>query len=639
MIKKILFFLVICTLCSNTFTHAQTDSHKDSLSLNIQKDSINNNNLLKDSINSSLLKEFNQKISEIQEQRKQDSIKKIELEKTLQSLKTTDNLKKEELLNQLKEIEESETKRITEKKARIDALRNTAKGFPVTGVMNDTLFLIFAKIGSSTAAERAQNISKKIEKLYNDDFLKIDQINVHPFENTFDIVYNEIILMSISEADAIWYNQSVESSAELFKENIKTAIAKAKEENSLKKIAMRSGLVLLVIFIIWFVIKMMTKLFIKLDLIIKIKQESWLKDIKYNDYVIVSTEQALVLVSYITKAVKIVVYALILYITLPILFSIFPFTRDWASTLFNLIWDPLKGVFINIISFLPNLFSIIVIYVVMRYFIRFVKYIFSEIKNEKLKINGFHPDWAMPTFGIVKVLLYAFTIVLIFPHLPGNDSKVFQGVSVFVGVLFSLGSSTAISNMVAGLVITYMRSFKIGDRIKFGDIKGDVIEKTLLITRLKTVKNEIITVPNSTILASNIVNYTSIADENGLILHTTVTLGYDVPWKLVHKSLIEAAIRTEAISNAPSPFVLQTSLDDYYVSYELNAYTKIVAKQAIIYSELHQNIQDVCNENGIEILSPHYRATRDGNMITIPKDYLDKDYKAPSFNVNIQKEE
>lgn len=629
MIKKILFFLVICTLCSNTFTHAQTDSHKDSLSLNIQKDSIN----------SSLLKEFNQKISEIQEQRKQDSIKKIELEKTLQSLKTTDNLKKEELLNQLKEIEESETKRITEKKARIDALRNTAKGFPVTGVMNDTLFLIFAKIGSSTAAERAQNISKKIEKLYNDDFLKIDQINVHPFENTFDIVYNEIILMSISEADAIWYNQSVESSAELFKENIKTAIAKAKEENSLKKIAMRSGLVLLVIFIIWFVIKMMTKLFIKLDLIIKIKQESWLKDIKYNDYVIVSTEQALVLVSYITKAVKIVVYALILYITLPILFSIFPFTRDWASTLFNLIWDPLKGVFINIISFLPNLFSIIVIYVVMRYFIRFVKYIFSEIKNEKLKINGFHPDWAMPTFGIVKVLLYAFTIVLIFPHLPGNDSKVFQGVSVFVGVLFSLGSSTAISNMVAGLVITYMRSFKIGDRIKFGDIKGDVIEKTLLITRLKTVKNEIITVPNSTILASNIVNYTSIADENGLILHTTVTLGYDVPWKLVHKSLIEAAIRTEAISNAPSPFVLQTSLDDYYVSYELNAYTKIVAKQAIIYSELHQNIQDVCNENGIEILSPHYRATRDGNMITIPKDYLDKDYKAPSFNVNIQKEE
>ncbi|NIJ45239.1 small-conductance mechanosensitive channel [Wenyingzhuangia heitensis] len=627
--KSGFILLVLCTVLTYTIAFSQTTENQPTDSLSVQKDSINN----------SLLKDFNQKLFEIKEQRKLDSIKKLELEKTLQSLKTTDNLKKEELLNQLKQIEEAEKNRISDKKNRIDALRNTAKGHPVVGVMKDTLFLIYAKIGSSTAAERAKNISKKIEKLYNDDFLKIDLIKVNPFENTYDIVYNELIIMSISEADAIWYNQSLESSANLFKDTIKTAIVTAKKENSLQKILLRVGLVLLAIIILVLIIKLVKKLFIKLDAIIDLKQESWLKDVKYNDYVIVSTEQALVLVSYIIKALKIIVYVVILYITLPILFSIFPFTRDWADTLFNLIWNPFKGVLMDIIGFLPNLFSIAVIYIVMRYFIRFVKYIFSEIKNEKLKINGFHPDWAMPTFGIAKVLLYAFTIVLIFPHLPGNDSKVFQGVSVFVGILFSLGSSTAISNMVAGLVITYMRSFKLGDRIKFGDIKGDVVEKTLLITRLKTVKNEIITVPNSTILASNIINYTSIADENGLILHTTVTLGYDVPWKLVHESLIEAAIRTEAVSNVPKPFVLQTSLDDYYVSYELNAYTTVVAKQAIIYSDLHQNIQDVCNENGIEILSPHYRAARDGNMTTIPKDYLDKDYKAPSFNVNINRQD
>lgn len=621
-----MFVLIATSLATLNAQETPTDS------LQIAKSIVN-----KDSINNSLLKDYHKKLSEITAQRKQDSIKKIALEKTLQSLKTTDNLKKEELFKQLKKIEESENQRISEKKAKIDALRNTAKGFPVVGVMKDTLFLIYSKIGSSTASERAQNISKKIALLYNDDFLKIDQIRVHPFDNTFDIVYNDLIIMSISEADAIWYNQSIDNSAELFKNNIKNAITTAKKENSVQKIAMRIGLVLLVFFSIWIVIKLVTKLFIKVDQIIKNQQDSWLKDIKYNDYVIISTEQALVLVSYITKVVKIIVYALILYITLPILFSIFPFTRDWASSLFNLIWNPFKGVLNNVISFLPNLFSIIVIYFVMRYFIRFVKYIFSEIRFGKLKINGFHEDWAMPTYGIVRVLLYAFMVVLIFPYLPGSDSVVFKGVSVFVGILFSLGSSTAISNMVAGLVITYMRSFKIGDRIKFGEIKGDVIEKTLLITRLKTVKNEIITVPNSTILASNIINYTSIADENGLILHTTVTLGYDVPWKLVHETLIEAALRTKAVSNNPKPFVLQTSLDDYYVSYELNAYTKIVAKQAIIYSEMHQNIQDVCNENGIEILSPHYRATRDGNMTTIPKDYLDKDYEAPSFNVNVRK--
>ncbi|MDO3695066.1 mechanosensitive ion channel family protein [Wenyingzhuangia sp. chi5] len=625
----ILFFL----LCFNTLVFSQDKIVTDS----IQKsnDSIAQNN---DSINLALLDSFNKKLQEIQIKRIADSIKKVELENTLKSLKTTDNIQKQELLKQLQEIEQSELDRISEKKARIDALRKTAKGFPVVGVLQDTLFSIYTKIGSSTPKERANNISKKIENLYNDDFLNIEEIQVTKYENSYDIVYKEIIIMSISEADGIWYNHTIKDTADRFKNTIQKAIITAREENSLKKLLIRIALTLGAILLTWFIIKMVTRLFVRLDNIIKKNQENWLKDLKYNDYVLVSTEQALVLVSYIFTALKIIVYFLLLYITLPIIFSIFPFTRDWADTLFGLIWNPLTNVFSSFVSFLPNLFSIAVIYVVMRYFIRFVRYIFNEIKNEKLKINGFHPDWAMPTFGIARVLLYAFTIVLIFPHLPGNDSRVFQGVSVFVGILFSLGSSTAIANMVAGLVITYMRSFKIGDRIKVNDLKGDVIEKTLLITRLKTVKNEIITVPNSTILASNIINYSSIADENGLILHTTVTIGYDVPWKTVHEALIEAAIRTEALSNTPRPFVLQTSLDDNYVSYEINAYTKIVAKQAVIYSELHQNIQDVCNEMGIEILSPHYRANRDGNMTTIPKDYLDKNYKAPSFNVNIHKD-
>jgi small-conductance mechanosensitive channel len=212
----------------------------------------------------------------------------------------------------------------------------------------------------------------------------------------------------------------------------------------------------------------------------------------------------------------------------------------------------------------------------------------------------------------------------------------FRGVSVFIGILFSLGSSTAIANMVAGLVITYMRPFKIGDRIKIGDVTGDVVEKTLLVTRIRTIKNEIITIPNASVLSGNTTNYTSEANEKGLIIHTTVTIGYDVPWKDMYQSLIEAALRTDMLLKEPNPFVLQTSLEDFYVTYQINAYTKEASKQALIYSNLHQNIQDVCNEKGIEILSPHYRAARDGNMTTIPPDYLSKDYKAPNFNVKIK---
>ena len=272
----------------------------------------------------------------------------------------------------------------------------------------------------------------------------------------------------------------------------------------------------------------------------------------------------------------------------------------------------------------------------MKYVIRFVRYIFHEIEAEKLKLSGFHADWAMPTYSIVKFLLYAFMFVLIFPYLPGSDSNIFKGVSVFIGVLFSLGSSSAIANMVAGLVITYMRPFKIGDRIKIGDVTGDVVEKTLLVTRIRTIKNEVITIPNSSVLIGNTTNYSSEAIEKGLIIHTTVTIGYDVPWKDMHQALIDAALRTNLILDEPKPFVLQTSLEDFYVSYQINAYTREAGKQALIYSNLHQNIQDVCNERGIEILSPHYRAARDGNMTTIPADYLPNDYKSPSFNVKVE---
>jgi small-conductance mechanosensitive channel len=209
-------------------------------------------------------------------------------------------------------------------------------------------------------------------------------------------------------------------------------------------------------------------------------------------------------------------------------------------------------------------------------------------------------------------------LVIIFPYLPGSDSPAFKGVSVFLGVLLSLGSSSAINNIIAGLVITYMRPFKIGDRIRIGETVGDVIEKSMLVIKVRTIKNEEITVPNSTVLSSNTTNYSAMAEGTGLILHTTVTIGYDVPWRDMHAALLKAADRTELILKEPAPFVLQTSLDDFYVSYQLNAYTRAASQQVQVYSDLHRHILDSCAEAGIEIMSPHYRAMRDGNASTIP---------------------
>ncbi|HSH18832.1 MAG TPA: mechanosensitive ion channel family protein [Draconibacterium sp.] len=598
-----------------------------------QTDSLETKN---DSVQMAVLQSFNQKIAEIEQQRIADSIKKAELEIQLNSLKTTDNLQKEELLKQLKAIEENEQKRIDEKKARIELLRSTAQGFPVKGVLGDTLFYVNTKIGASTPLERANRITNKIAQLYDNDLLKIDSILVVKSENTFDIIYGETIIMSISENDALWYDKKMIDLANESKNIIVDSILRAKKENSLAKLLLRIGLVILVLAISRLIIWLIGKGYVSLLKFIHDKKDKWLKSLSYKNYTFMTEEQELEIILFLVKVSRWFIYAVLLYTLLPVLFSIFPFSRHWADALFNLVWSPLKGVFIGVWSYLPNLFSILVIYFVMKYVIRFVRYIFSEIEAEKLVLSGFHADWSMPTFSIVKFLLYAFMFVLIFPLLPGSDSNIFKGVSVFIGILFSLGSSTAIANMVAGLVITYMRPFKIGDRIRIADVTGDVIEKSLLVTRIKTVKNEIITIPNASVLSGNTTNFTSEAAKSGLIIHTTVTIGYDVPWKKMHETLIKAALKTDMILKEPKPFVLQTSLEDFYVAYQINAYTREASRQALVYSNLHQNIQDCCNEAGIEILSPHYRAARDGNMITIPADYLPKDYKAPGFNVNIE---
>ncbi len=308
----------------------------------------------------------------------------------------------------------------------------------------------------------------------------------------------------------------------------------------------------------------------------------------------------------------------------------FPWTRGYAVIVYRFISTPVGAVTRGFVAYLPNLFFIAVILFVTYYLIKFTKLIFNEIGKGTISLPGFYRGWARPTFKIVRFLIIAFTAIAIFPYLPGAGSDAFKGVSLFLGVLFSLGSTGAIANIVAGVVLTYTRAFEIGDRVKISDTVGDVMDRTLLATYVRTTKNVDITVPNAMVLGSHIINYSTSA-QTGLILHTSVTIGYDVPWKQVHELLLAAARATENVEEDPAPYVLQTSLDDFYVSYELNAYTDKPRMMAKIYSDLHQNIQDMFNEAGVEIMSPHFSAVRDGHQVNIPQQYLPKDYAAPGF--------
>lgn len=591
----------------------------------------------KDSQSIYLLDQFARKIAEIEEQQFIDSIKRSELENQLNTTKASNKQLQLELVNKIAESNRQAVALDVEKQREIQQMKSSAIGHPILDPANDTIVMIYSRFGASTPDERAKKASAKINQLTKEDFYVADSLRIIHSEYTYDIMYGDLIILSLSEKDAIWYDENLKHLAATVKSKIDQSIQDARKEKSLTKILIRIGLVLIIIALTYLVIRLILIGKRKLLILVGKKKDKWLKNLAYKDYTFLSANQEFRMILLLFKILSWLFIVITVYIALPLVFSIFPFTRDWADKLFQWIWMPFKNIFWSVWHYLPNLFSILVIYITMKYVIRFTKYIFTEIQSEKLKITGFHVDWAMPTYSIVRFLLLAFMFVLIFPYLPGSDSEIFKGVSVFIGILFSLGSSTAIANMVAGLVITYMRPYKIGDRIKIGDISGDVIEKTLLVTRLKTQKNEEITIPNSSILTGNTTNYSTYARQEGVIVHTTVTIGYDVPWKEVHQALIDAAARTEHLLKQPAPFVLQTSLDDFYVAYQINAYTNEANRMASVYSNLHQNIQDCCNEHGIEILSPHYRAQRDGNCTTIPAQYLNDNYQAPTFNININK--
>lgn len=590
----------------------------------------------KDSVNIALLESYNKRLLEIEKQRIADSVQKVALEQQLNALKTTDNLKKEELQAQLIAINEKENSRISEKRARIDSLKKVTKGYPVTGFFGDTLFLLYSKSGSFSPKERAEAVNKRIEKLGSTIDFDVNSLKIENAETTFDILQGESIIMSINESDALWNDTTKEELAKEYVAIINAEVIEYKEETNYLNLAMKIGLAILVLLIIAALVKYISKLFAWTALKIQSQENKKIKGVQIKNYTLFDAKRQISVLLLLNNAVKWFTIVVAIYIALPILFGIFPWTQHFAATLFGYVLDPLKNILLSFWNYLPNLITIIVIIVVYRYVLRAIRFLKDEIAQGNLQLNGFYPDWAEPTYQIIRILLLAFMFVVLWPYLPGSDSPIFKGVSVFLGFLFTFGSAGSLSNVIAGLVLTYMRLFTIGDRVKIGDVTGDVIEKSALVTRVRTPFNEIISIPNSTVMNSHTINYSSDAPEKGLIVHTTVTIGYDVPWKDVHTALIDAALRTELILKEPNPFVFQTGLEDFYVAYEVHAYVREANKQGSIYSDLRQNIQDVFNERGIEILSPHYRAARDGNSTTIPANYLPKDYEAPSFNIRTQ---
>ena len=515
-------------------------------------------------------------------------------------------------------------------------LETLGEVFPVM-LDNQELFTIRQGIGSFSAQERAKSITARIEKIADDDALSPEDltIKIDPEDKNPSIILGDTVIATITSKDAKLQAVSQEVLAERALSKIKAAIVRYRQErqpdNLLKDAVLTVSATLSTVLIFWTMIFISLRVFPQIQRLIT----SLVPGVVFQNFEIISSQTIGIFSLRVLQFIRTLIILTILYFYLTFVLRLFPWTRKFGDGFLQYFFRALEVFSQEIANYLPNIFIILLIIFITHYLLRAIKPFFTALSRGTLVIHGFYPDWANPTYNLLSLLIIALAIVIAFPYLPGFNSPAFQGVSVFLGVLFSLGSTSAIANVVGGIILIYTRSFQLGDKISIGDVIGDVIEKGLLVTRIRTPANRIITIPNSSLLNTNVINFSVSQREfkQPLILQTTVTLGYDLPWRKVHETLKEAALATKFIVSEPAPFVLQTSLDDFYVSYQLNAYTDHPSKMVYIYSELHQNIQDKCNEVGIEIMSPHYKALRDGNHSTIPENYLPEDYQSPAFGI------
>ena len=488
---------------------------------------------------------------------------------------------------------------------------------------------VYETIAGRTPQDRATAIVERIIAIARDGRPSI-AASIEPHPAWTEILIGGQVVMAITDTDASMAGMPRQQLAAAYAQNIEREISTYRQEHSWRMI-LRGVLKTVVVSCLLLVVLWLTR---RIRFLLRDQIE---KRIGARAHLEQRSARNLI-VSYLGSIALglgaflrwVVILALVeTYLT--VVLGYFSWTREISLTVTKWVFSQLESLTQAGVTYLPNLLVVGVIALLTHYAFRLLRLIFGEIRAGNLKIHGFYPDWAEPTEKLLRMLVLVLALTVAFPYLPGAKSPAFQGITIFLGVLLSLGSSSAVANTIAGVILTYMRSFLVGDWVQIGDTTGEVIERNLLVTRLLTPKAEIITIPNATVMNGAVKNYSVEAKKSGVIFHTNVSVGYNAPWRTVHQLLTSAALATEHVLEHPAPFVLQKALHDFYAGYELNAYTDVPREMLNIFSDLHQNIQDKFNEAGVEICSPHFTALRDGNGIAIPEQYIGPDYRAPGF--------
>ena len=499
-------------------------------------------------------------------------------------------------------------------------------------VGGDTILWVTAGAGPYSPQARAVRIGRRLHEIVRDRTIHDLTVTVTENENSSELRVGPRLLMVVTQRDARNLGAARSTVAHHHARDLEAAI-RAERRRYAPATLIRSGIygvlaTLTLAGVIW-LIQRFTRGLRRIS-------EKWRArphSLRLQQAEIVSADRLGRGIDVTIRAIRLGLVVLAFHLYLTYVLGLFPWTRAVSLALLGYLVTPFRVVGTAFVGYLPKLLFVLVIGGVIYGAIRLVGLFFYQIRQGRLVFENFPAEWADPTSKIAKVLLIAFGVVVAFPYLPASGSPAFAGVSVFMGVLISLASSSALSNIIAGIVLTYTGAFRLGDRVKLGDAFGDIIGTSLLATRIRTIKNEDVTIPNSIVLGNSVLNYSREANTLGLILHTSVTIGYAAPWRTVHELLISAALETPGVLHEPRPFVWQTALNDFYITYEINAYTDSPRDMVDIYAAMHARIQDAFSAAGVEIMSPHYTSLRDGNAVAIPEASRSPGYRAPAFRV------
>jgi len=476
------------------------------------------------------------------------------------------------------------------------------------------------------AQKRAEAIADRIVALASDRAFEPQDVVIVESEGALAVMGGELRVMMLVDADAALEGVSKSELALVVQGRIREAIVRYRSNRTRDAVLSSTWKALAATGVVALALVLLFTLWRRLDARVTERVHRRMQELKVESLKLVRLEDVGQVVRAILRTLRTLLAAVFVFLYLQLVLGLFPWTRWMHQRLADWLVGPLETMGAAVLSAIPNLIFLVILILVMRWVVKLVRLFFEAVERGTLTLANFDPDWAQPTYKIVRLALIGFGLVVAYPYIPGSSSAAFKGVSLFAGLVFSLGSSSIVSNIIAGYTMTYRRAYRVGDRVRIGDITGEVTAIRLQVTSIRTPKNEEVIIPNSLVTGSEVTNFSVYARTQGLILHTTVGIGYETPWRQVEAMLLMAAERTEGLRRDPPPFVLQRQLGDFCVTYEINAYTDQAHNILGQYTALHRHILDVFNEYNVQIMTPAYEGDPDQAKV-VPREQW---YSAPA---------